>query len=62
MKINYFECPFQDFDVSEGDAIYRCTHPLGDIICFVDNKWNEDNCELLDKINVKISAVENENI
>jgi hypothetical protein len=55
MRINYFDCEYEDCyenwdDVDEDyEWFYGCTHPKGNLTCSLDNKYvgYSDNCELL---------------
>jgi hypothetical protein len=46
--INYWDCPFHDYDEypDDGGAFrsYGCTHPSGDGMCDLGNKWCGRKC------------------
>ena len=57
MNINYWDCEYGDYDERYDEETetetryYGCTHPKGNGVCLLDNKYSEDkaNCPLLNK-------------
>lgn len=55
MKINYWKCNYQDYNEFWDDETktetrnYNCTHPVGNGICNIDNKYGGEtaNCPLI---------------